>query len=136
MNWGLNRVFLSDGRVFAADDNLSFNRGTYHFYYGNEDITNLISPTQKRALVADFDNETENYRVSAEQGAGGKYGNQPLDDSTGSVFVDQVIEDPFAAPIESASNQINAVLKEPAFRMLGIILLVGVGLYVTVKLSK
>lgn len=136
--WGLNKVILSDGRQLPADDDLEFDSATYRFYYQNEDITNLISRKQKRALVAGFDDQLENNRINLEKGhgSGGATNNEPLDESTGDIFANQIITDPLAAPIEAGANAINSIISNPAYKTMGLLLLVGVGLFLAVKLSR
>lgn len=136
--WGLNKVILSDGRQFPTDDGFAFDSQTYHFYYNNQDITNLISRTQKKALVSGFDDQLENDRLNLEsgRGTGGATSIQPLNDDNLEIFAGQMMTDPLAAPIESFGNTIDSVISNPAYKALGAILLIGIGLFVMVKLSK
>ncbi len=57
----------------------------------------------------------------------------PLDESTASIFWDQVTSDPLAAPLESANNQINKavgnVFKNPAVLIVLVLLIAGAFFY-------
>jgi hypothetical protein len=91
----------------VPDDLINFDESNYHFFRGITDITNDLSRAEKIRLVPDFDITRDNYRLSAERGSGGAYGQQPLDTGVIGPAVDALITDPFSAPIESLGNKAN-----------------------------
>jgi hypothetical protein len=94
---------LSGGSV--PDDSVLFDSGRYHFTSGFDDITNDLSRAEKERLVSGFDVTRENYRLSAELGHGAAYGQVPLSESTLAPLADQLVTDPFSAPIESLGRK-------------------------------
>ena len=110
-------MLLLDGRT-VVDTAVSFDPVSYHFFLGGEDITDQIRRTDKLRIVPNFNVERENIRLSEERGAQAGLGNEPLNDSTGSIFVDQIVNDPLAAPMESFNRQVEKLFALPGFKKL------------------
>lgn len=105
-------ITLSDGRQVSLG-NIAFDTSTYHFTLidTGEDVTNLISRADKNANWPDFDPTVDNTRASNEA-AGGSGPVAPLDDSTASIFANQILTDPLAAPINSLKGELNSVVND------------------------
>lgn len=138
----MNRQLTNDIGDFAdlngniiSSGGLMFDPETYHFWLGQTDVTQSISRADKLRLVDDFDVKQENFRISSEKGHYTPGGIKPLEESTATVFGEQILTDPLAAPGEALSNTINRAIANPAFKKGAIILLVGVGLYFALKKS-
>lgn len=100
---------LSDNRE-VNDDSIQLDRTTYRVYANSEDITNKLSRAEKKRLFPDFNEQLDNDRLSNERKArhGEAVGSiEPLPESTALEFVDNIVTDPFSAPIESLSNKAN-----------------------------
>lgn len=124
---------LLDGRTVDAEA-ISFDSDTYHFFFGTEDVTENILPKFKYNLVPNFDGALENIRYSRERGVGTGPGSAgPLPTDTGEIFVDQIINEPFDAPIQALGNTVNRALATPGIRAFLIIGAVGVVAYLALK---
>ena len=129
------------GRTLDERD-LAFNARTYHFSLisTGEDVTNDIYRRDKLALVPDFDERQENYRLSVEKPAsgGGRTGTesdlQDLNTNSGSIFVDQVTSDPLAAPLETVDKAVKQVLASSGIRT--VLILAALGIAAAIYLKK
>jgi hypothetical protein len=89
------------------DELITFDADKNHFFRGNTDITDELPLAEKNRLsVNAFDVTRYNYELSA-RSHGGKYGDQPLPTSTLGLTVENLVTDPFSAPIDSLSNTAN-----------------------------
>lgn len=117
----------------VADREITFDEGTYHFYATGLDITNNLRRADKLRLVPDFDIERENYRLSAESGAGAQYGDEPLNESTIKEFGKQIVNDPLSAPLEALDKGVTQIFSSSGVRTLLIVGIAGVVLYFALK---
>ena len=128
------------GRTVDERD-LAFNARTYHFSLisTGEDVTDDIYRRDKLALVPDFDERQENYRLSVEKPAsgGGRTATESdlrdLDESTGSIFADQVTSDPLAAPLEAVDKAVKQVLSSSGIKTILILAALGIGAAIYLK---
>lgn len=125
----------------VPDDAVTFDYSTYHLFYGDSDITNLVSRTEKIRLIPNFDIEKDNYRLSVEKpvSGGGRDATaadlEDLEDNTAVILGDQLLNDPFSAPLESANRLAEKFLALPGLKKLMIVAAVGAVLYIAVKKS-
>lgn len=95
------------------ESEIRFDELTYHFYWGERDITSDLYRRDKVRLVPGFNVERENYRLSSEAGfydgfAGAPaYGQEPLNTGIIGPAINNLVTDPFSAPIESLGNVSN-----------------------------
>lgn len=127
-----NTITLLDGRSVQVS-NIFFNPDNYHFTLSptGEDITNKIRRSDKLSNWNNFDPETDNIRLST-----GNSNTEPLNESTTSIFVDQITSDPLSAPLETLNNVIDKVIAAPAIKKLAIGAAIGLGIYLIIKISK
>lgn len=113
--------------VYDEDSNL--------FYYQGEMISNVLTQRQKIWLSPTFDIERENLRYAAE----GPYSptpglsQEPLPTGTVGIFAEQIVTEPFAAPIESASRTLDSVFNASGFKKLGGAIIIGAILWIVIK---
>lgn len=96
---------------FAQDS-----QGYWRFSINGQDITDDIRRVDKERLIPNFDIVKENIRLSEERGAQAGLGSEPLNESTGEIFVEQVLTDPFSAPLQSLNNQLETLFALPGFK--------------------
>lgn len=111
-------------------DQIDFDPDTYHFTYGTAqtDITNDLYAKDKYALVPDFDKALENFRRANENGDY-KGSTKPLNESTAGIFVDQLINDPLEAPLESLSNEVGKIVDNKGVKVIASVAIVGLLVY-------
>ncbi len=120
----------------VPDNEVTFDRNTYHFMYQGVDITDSISRNEKLRVVPGFDIERDNYRLSDEgpvTGDTGNFGLEDLDDSTASNFAGQIITDPFSAPLDSLNNLAEKFMALDGIKKVLIVAAIGAVLYIAVK---
>lgn len=145
-------ITLLDGRQIDPAS-VNFDTSTYHFYYGGEDITNLIRRADKIATWPNFDMTVDNNRIFNEDVAA--QGNANLGavqnilggvdaTSTGQVgststfgnFYNQITTDPLNAPLASADNLLKNSLASLFKSWTGWLILGAVALFLYIKLKK
>jgi hypothetical protein len=131
-------ITLLDGRQMT-DDNFALDERNYHITLEStgEDVTNLVTRADKIALFPGFDIERESYRLSTEKPAsgGGRTATErdlePLDESTASIFVGQILHDPLAAPIQTLDATVDQVFASTGVRKILVVaaLIVAAAIY-------
>jgi hypothetical protein len=107
---------------------LSIDWETYHVFLDNkEDVTRNVRQNDKVAIFPGFDRETDNLRAYNEKN-GGTGPVEGLDESTVSIFVDQMLNDPLAAPLEALDNTTEKILTSKTGKV--VVVIVGIGLLV------
>lgn len=126
-------IYGISGTAYNVDQ-IDFDPDTYHFTYGTAqtDISNDIVAKDKYALVPDFDKAKENFRRANENGDY-KGGVKALPESTAGIFVDQLINDPLAAPLDSLSNEVSRVVNNKGVKVLATVGIVGLVLYLVLR---
>lgn len=129
-------ITLLDGRQVALS-NISFDSDTYHFTLidTGEDVTNLISRADKLANWPDFDPTIDNTRASNEA-SGGTGPVAPLNTSTASIFTNQILTDPLAAPISALNSAVAELSASSGIQKIGLILGLGLAAIVLVEVLK
>lgn len=125
-----------DGGAYDVSQ-IQFDPETYHFFYGptERDITNDILRSDKLLLVPEFDVRTENFRLSNEKrtGTGTPGSLQPLEESTGKIFLEQVTTEPLKAPLETLTRTVDELIANGGLRKLALLAGVGVAVYLLIK---
>lgn len=106
----MNTITLIDGRTVSRD-NIRFEPSSQRFYLEvpgltSEDITSDVYRADKNTFSG-FDVELDNIRLSNERATGVINTGEipgPLNDSTASIFLQQITTDPLAAPLETLDN--------------------------------
>lgn len=118
-------ITLMDGRTVAVSD-ITFDTSTYHFFYGGEDVTNLITRADKVANWSNFDVTVDNNRIFNEDdastsnlgavsdiqaGVDATSAGQVGTTSTLDNLTTQLTTDPLSAPLASADTLLTNSLK-------------------------
>lgn len=106
-------IELLDGRMVDSGD-LSINRTTYRVTNDDtaEDVTALVKQSDKVKVFWNFDRQRDNERASDDAAAA--RGEAPVRVGSTSIFgnfVEQIVTDPLAAPLEAADRTIARTTK-------------------------
>lgn len=126
------RITLLNG-LEADTEDIRFNPSNYHFYWGDfvsMDITDVVSRADKRSF-AGFDDTQENLRLSNIR-TGANAGLE--DESTLSIFGEQIVSDPLAAPLSALDTAAGKLLSSPGIWFT--VALVGIALAVWLVIKK
>lgn len=123
-------ITLLDGSNVESDE-LVFNNQTYHFSLNGSDVTNLVKPSDKPKIVPGFDTYTENQRLYNER----RGGNGPVEDlstSTTGIFTEQILTDPFSAPLAALDKGVNQFLSSKGIQVVAGVAVVLLVLFIVV----
>ena len=125
-------IALLDGMSVDSKD-IRFDSQNYHFFVGDNDITELIRRADKRALVPGFDDDIENRRVYAERVfTPDVQGDQPApigSTSTWGNFWNQVTTDPLDAPLDALDAGVKKLVASSGVQKIVIVAVIGLLIY-------
>lgn len=127
------QVKLIDGTL-APLSRIEFDRGTNRFYYNGSDITTNMY-LRDMQVFSGFDLQRHNQWLSDQKQIRDGNTPQPNNQSTSTIgiFTEQILTDPFAAPLEAADRLADDLVGNKLFQLAAVGLGVGLLIYFIAK---